>query len=63
MFSEFLFLSLAESTTNLMDSKKCRFIPQYFEKDISSGIPVLTSAGRKAVEEELKECSETWPSS
>lgn len=43
--------------------KGVQFIPQYFEKDISSGIPVLTSAGRKAVEEELKECSETWPSS
>ncbi|TDL22059.1 hypothetical protein BD410DRAFT_749270 [Rickenella mellea] len=29
------------------------FIPAYFEKDIDSGIPVLTEAGRKALEEEL----------
>ncbi|KAG1815074.1 uncharacterized protein BJ212DRAFT_1359273 [Suillus subaureus] len=43
--------------------KGAQFIPQYFEQDISSGIPVLTAAGRKAVEEELKECSDTWPSS
>ncbi|KAG2367206.1 hypothetical protein BDR07DRAFT_1351446 [Suillus spraguei] len=43
--------------------KGVEFIPQYFERDISSGVPVLTAAGRKAVEEELKECSETWPSS
>lgn len=40
-----------------------RFIPQYFEQDISSGVPVLTAAGRKAVEEELKERSDNWPSS
>jgi hypothetical protein len=43
--------------------KGVQFIPQYFEQDISSGIPVLTAAGRQAVEEELNECSETWPSS
>ncbi|KAG1779346.1 hypothetical protein EV702DRAFT_1214469 [Suillus placidus] len=43
--------------------KGVQFIPQYFEEDISSGVPVLTAAGRKAVEEELRECSETWPSS
>lgn len=43
--------------------KGVQFIPQYFEQDISSGIPILTAAGRKAVEEELKECSESWPSS
>ncbi|KAG1731696.1 hypothetical protein EDB19DRAFT_1321784 [Suillus lakei] len=43
--------------------KGVQFIPQYFEQDISSGIPVLTAAGRKAVEEELKECSEASPSS
>lgn len=30
-----------------------RFIPVYFEPDISSGQPVLTAEGRKAVEEEL----------
>ncbi|KAG2145148.1 hypothetical protein DEU56DRAFT_789049 [Suillus clintonianus] len=38
--------------------KGVQFIPQYFEQDITSGIPVLTAAGRQAVEEELKECSE-----
>lgn len=43
--------------------KGVQFIPQYFEQDISSGIPLLTAAGRKAVEEELKECSDAWPSS
>jgi len=30
------------------------FVPTYFEKDISSGIPTLTSEGLKAVEEEMK---------
>ncbi|KAF8840063.1 hypothetical protein BDN67DRAFT_690098 [Paxillus ammoniavirescens] len=36
------------------------FIPRYFEKDISSGAPILTAEGRKAVEEELRErCSGT----
>ena len=34
-----------------------RFIPLYFEKDISSGIPTLTREGRKAVEDELRERS------
>ena len=29
----------------------------YFDKDVSSGIPVLTEQGRKAVEEELQECT------
>ncbi|KAG9311827.1 hypothetical protein JVU11DRAFT_8074 [Chiua virens] len=33
------------------------FIPAYFEKDFSLGIPTLTEEGRKAVEEELRECS------
>jgi hypothetical protein len=32
-----------------------RFVPVYFEKDIDSGIPVLTDAGRKAIEEELQD--------
>ncbi|TFK72794.1 hypothetical protein BDN72DRAFT_791897 [Pluteus cervinus] len=31
------------------------FVPQYFEKDISSGIPTLTPEGLKAIEEELAE--------
>ncbi|KAG2107349.1 hypothetical protein BD769DRAFT_133596 [Suillus cothurnatus] len=43
--------------------KGVQFIPQYFERDISSGVPILTAAGRKAVEEELNECSDAWPSS
>lgn len=30
-----------------------RFVPVYFEPDISSGQPVLTAEGRNAVEEEL----------
>ena len=34
-----------------------RFIPLYFDKDISTGIPTLTPEGRKAVEEELAESS------
>ena len=32
-----------------------RFIPQYFESDIDSGIPVLTPEGKKALEEEFSE--------
>ena len=31
-----------------------RFIPAYFEKDIDSGIPKLTTEGRKALEDELR---------
>src|SRR6202042_1448836 len=34
-----------------------RFIPLYFEKDISSGTPTLTREGLKAVEDELGESS------
>ena len=30
-----------------------RFTPIYFDKNIDSGIPVLTPAGRKAIEEEV----------
>ncbi|KAL4073682.1 hypothetical protein J3A83DRAFT_4504961 [Scleroderma citrinum] len=33
------------------------FIPCYFEKDINSGIPILTADGQKALEEELQEPS------
>jgi len=33
------------------------FIPSYFEKDISTGIPSLTPKGRKAIGEELAESS------
>lgn len=32
-------------------------MPAYFEKDIDSGIPTLTEAGRKVLEEELAEPS------
>lgn len=32
-----------------------RFVPQFFEKDISTGVPTLTAAGRKAIEEEMQE--------
>ncbi|KZT70421.1 hypothetical protein DAEQUDRAFT_725323 [Daedalea quercina L-15889] len=35
--------------------KGAQFVPNYFESDIESGIPRLTEAGRKALEEELKE--------
>lgn len=35
------------------------FIPHYFEKDISSGVPTLTAEGWKALEEELQESSLT----
>jgi hypothetical protein len=31
-----------------------RFVPKYFEKDIQSGVPTLTQAGRVALEAELK---------
>jgi hypothetical protein len=31
-----------------------RFVPRYFEKDIQSGVPTLTQAGKDALEEELK---------
>ncbi|KAG8216371.1 hypothetical protein J3R82DRAFT_6452 [Butyriboletus roseoflavus] len=34
-----------------------QFIPTYFEKEFSSGIPILTEEGRKAVEEEIRECT------
>ena len=34
-----------------------RFIPRFFEKDISSGAPTLTPHGRIAVQEELAEDS------
>jgi len=33
----------------------CRFVPRYFEKDISKGYAVLTAEGQAAVEEELQE--------
>ena len=33
----------------------CRFVPKYFDQDISTGIPKLTEEGRKALEEELAE--------
>ncbi|KAG8955057.1 hypothetical protein FRC03_011290 [Tulasnella sp. 419] len=35
-------------------AKGIEFVPTYFEADISSGCPVLTEAGKKAVEEETK---------
>lgn len=31
-----------------------RFVPKYFEKDIQSGVPTLTQAGRVTLEAELK---------
>lgn len=34
-----------------------RFTPWYFEKDISSGVPVLTAEGRRAIAEEMAEAS------
>lgn len=34
-----------------------RFIPRYFEKDISTGVPSLTPEGRKAIQQELAESS------
>lgn len=34
-----------------------RFVPRYFDKDISRGIPTLTADGWAAVEEEMKETS------
>ena len=29
-------------------------MPRYFEKDIQSGVPTLTQAGRDALDEEIK---------
>jgi hypothetical protein len=31
-----------------------RFVPRYFEKDIQSGVPTLTQAGKDALNEEIK---------
>ena len=31
-----------------------RFVPIYFEKDIQTGVPTLTQAGREALEAEIK---------
>ena len=31
-----------------------RFVPKYFEKDIQSGVPTLTQAGRAALEAEIR---------
>ena len=33
----------------------CRFVPRYFEKDMTKGYSVLTALGQAAVEEELHE--------
>ncbi|KAJ3935754.1 MAG: hypothetical protein NXY57DRAFT_957850 [Lentinula lateritia] len=38
--------------------KGVSFVPQYFEEDISSGVPILTEEGRKAIAEELQEIDE-----
>ncbi|EIN09023.1 hypothetical protein PUNSTDRAFT_52431 [Punctularia strigosozonata HHB-11173 SS5] len=42
--------------------KGIEFAPVYFEKEIDSGIPQLTEAGRKAIEEELREGHPEEPS-
>ncbi|KAH8101780.1 hypothetical protein BXZ70DRAFT_931897 [Cristinia sonorae] len=39
----------------LRKAKGQKFVPVYFESDIETGIPTLTEAGRKALEDELKE--------
>jgi hypothetical protein len=39
--------------------RNSRFVPRYFEQDIVDGYAVLTPEGRKAVEEELEEVSES----
>ena len=31
-----------------------RFVPKYFDKDIQSGVPTLTQAGRIALEAEIR---------
>ena len=36
------------------DGRGLRFVPRYFEKDIQSGVPTLTQAGRNALDEEVK---------
>jgi hypothetical protein len=36
------------------DTRFCRFVPKYFEKDIQSGVPTVTQAGREALAEEVK---------
>ncbi|KAI0030241.1 hypothetical protein K488DRAFT_28820, partial [Vararia minispora EC-137] len=36
-------------------AKGVEFVPVYFEKDISSGVPTLTAEGRKALDEESKD--------
>ncbi|KAG7447051.1 uncharacterized protein BT62DRAFT_948930 [Guyanagaster necrorhizus] len=34
------------------------YVPRYFDKDIDSGVPLLTAEGRKALNEELREPSQ-----
>ena len=33
-----------------------RYVPVFFEQDYTSGAPIVTAEGRKALEEELKDC-------
>jgi len=37
-----------------LDGLSFRFVPKYFEKDIQSGVPTLTQAGRVALEAEIR---------
>ncbi|TFK49294.1 hypothetical protein OE88DRAFT_1809617 [Heliocybe sulcata] len=37
--------------------KGVEFVPKYFEKDIETGVPVLTAEGRKQIEQEFQEPS------
>jgi hypothetical protein len=49
--SPFLFLFFSRF---MNDTRFRRFVPTYFEKDIQSGVPTVTQAGREALAEEVK---------
>ena len=39
----------------------CRYKPKYFEEDWEDGKPVLSEAGKKAVEDEAKRGKDSTP--
>ena len=55
MFREYKFITQTNPEAHWLVR---RFVPKFFEQDISTGIPVLTEEGRKAIEEELSETEE-----
>ena len=47
--------ALGEGTKLMLSPLVHRFVPRYFEKDISKGFAELTPDGWKAVQEEIEE--------